>query len=133
MRKNNDLGLLILRITISLLMLLHGIAKFSGGLEFIKTMLAEKGIPDFIAYGVLVGEILAPIAILIGFRTRIAAAVYAFNCLVAVLMAHSSEIFSMGEHGGWAIELLGLYFFGALTLFFTGAGNIAVSKNNQWD
>lgn len=133
MRKNNDLGLLILRITISVLMLLHGISKFSGGLEYIKTMLAEKGIPDFIAYGVLVGEILAPIAILIGFRTKIAAAIYAFNCLVAILIVHSSEIFSMGEHGGWAIELLGLYFFGALSLFFTGAGNIAISKNNQWD
>ncbi|PXY41821.1 DoxX family protein [Flavobacterium cheongpyeongense] len=133
MKKNNDLGLLILRITISVLMLLHGISKFSGGLEFIKMMLAEKGIPGFIAYGVLVGEILAPIAILIGFRTRIAAAIYAFNCLVAVLIAHSSEIFSIGEHGEWAIELLGLYFFGALSLFFTGAGNIAFSKNNQWD
>lgn len=133
MRKNNDLGLLILRITISVLMFLHGISKFGGSLEFIKSMLAEKGIPDFIAYGVLVGEILAPIAILIGFRTRIAAAIYAFNCLVAILIAHSSEIFSMGEHGGWALELLGLYLFGALTLFFTGAGNIAVSKSSQWD
>jgi putative oxidoreductase len=133
MRKNNDLGLLILRITVSVLMFLHGISKFGGSLEFIKGMLAEKGIPDFIAYGVLVGEILAPIAILIGFRTRIAAAIYAFNCLAAILIAHSSEIFSMGEHGGWALELIGLYFFGALTLFFTGAGNIAVSKNNQWD
>lgn len=133
MRKNNDLGLLILRITISVLMLLHGIPKLSAGLEFIKTMLTEKGLPDFLAYGVFVGEILAPIAILIGYRTRIAAAIYAFNCLVAILMVHSSEIFSMGEHGGWAIELIGLYFFGALSLFFTGAGNIAVSKSNQWD
>lgn len=133
MRKNNDLGLLILRITVSVLMFLHGISKFGGSLEFIKSMLAEKGIPEFIAYGVLVGEILAPIAILIGFRTRIAAAIYAFNCLVAILIAHSSELFSMGEHGGWALELLGLYLFGALTLFFTGAGNIAVSKSNQWD
>jgi putative oxidoreductase len=133
MKKNNDLGLLILRITISVLMFLHGISKFGGSLEFIKSMLAEKGIPEFIAYGVLVGEILAPIAILIGFRTRIAAAIYAFNCLVAILIAHSSELFSMGEHGGWALELLGLYLFGALTLFFTGAGNIAVSKSSQWD
>lgn len=133
MRKNNDLGLLILRISVSLLMLLHGIAKFSGGLEFIKSMLVQKGLPDFIAYGVIVGEILAPIAILIGFRTRIAAMIYVFNCLVAVLMAHSAEIFAMSDHGGWALELLGLYLFGGLALFFTGAGNIAVSKNNRWD
>jgi len=133
MRKNNDLGLLILRVTISVLMLLHGISKFGGGLEFIKSMLTEKGLPDFLAYGVLVGEILAPIAILIGFRTRIAAAIYAFNCLVAILMVHSADIFSMGEHGGWALELLGLYFFGALSLFFTGGGNFVISKNSKWD
>lgn len=133
MRKNNDLGLLILRITISVLMLLHGISKFSGGLEFIKKMLADKGILDFIAYGVIVGEVLAPIAILIGFRTRIAAAIFAFNCLVAMLIVHSADIFAMADHGGWALELLGLYFFGALALFFTGAGNIAVSKTNKWD
>nr|WP_315239447.1 DoxX family protein [uncultured Flavobacterium sp.] len=133
MRKNNDLGLLILRITIGFLMLLHGFAKFSGGLEFISGMLVEKGLPGFFAYGVLVGEILAPIAILIGFRTRLAALIYAFNCLVAVLMAHSADIFKLGEHGGWALELLGLYFFGALALFFTGGGKLAVSKNNNWD
>jgi len=133
MRKNNDLGLLILRISVSVLMLLHGISKFSGGLEFIKSMLVEKGLPDFIAYGVIVGEVLAPIAILIGFRTRITAAIYAFNCLVAILMVHSADIFAMADHGGWALELLGLYFFGALALFFTGAGNIAVSKTNKWD
>ena len=133
MRKNNDLGLLILRITIGVLMLLHGIPKLSAGLDFIKSMLVEKGLPGFIAYGVLIGEILAPIAILIGFRTRIAAAIYAFNCLVAILMVHSADIFAMADHGGWALELLGLYFFGALALFFTGAGNIAVSKTNKWD
>ena len=83
MRKNHDLGLLILRITIGVLMLLHGIPKLSAGLDFIKSMLVEKGLPGFIAYGVLIGEILAPIAILIGFRTRIAAAIYALNCVVA--------------------------------------------------
>lgn len=132
MRKNNDLGLLILRIAISVLMILHGIQKLAG-LNFIQTMLAEKGLPEFLAYGVWVGEILAPIAILIGFRTRIAAAVFAFNCLVAMLLVHNAEIFSLVDHGGWALELLGLYLFGSLSLFFTGAGNIALSKNNKWD
>ncbi|MEL1254549.1 DoxX family protein [Flavobacterium sp. DGU38] len=133
MRKNNDFGLLILRITIGLLMLLHGLAKFGGGLEFISGMLVEKGLPGFFAYGVLVGEILAPIAILIGFRTRLAALIFAFNCLVAVLMAHSADIFKLSEHGGWALELLGLYFFTALALFFTGGGKLAVSKSSSWD
>ena len=133
MKKNNDFGLLILRITIGLLMLLHGFAKFNGGLEFISGMLVEKGLPGFFSYGVLVGEILAPIAIIIGFRTRIAALIYAFNCFVAALMAHSADIFKMSDHGGWALELLGLYFFTALVLFFTGGGKYSFSKNNNWE
>ncbi len=133
MKKNTDIGLLILRLSLGILMLLHGLAKLGGGLGFIKGMLSDMGIPSFIAYGVLVGEILAPLAIIIGFRTRIAAAIYAFNCLVAILMVHSQDIFKLSEHGGWAIELLGLYLFGALTLVFTGAGKFAIFKSNQWD
>jgi putative oxidoreductase len=133
MRKNNDFGLLILRIAVGLLMLLHGIGKLGGGLEFISGMLEGKGIPGFIAYGVLIGEILAPILIIIGFRTRIGALLLAVNCLAAVLLVHSADIAKLSDTGGWAIELVGLYFFGALALFFTGGGNLAASKNNKWD
>ncbi|MDR6763754.1 MULTISPECIES: DoxX family protein [unclassified Flavobacterium] len=133
MRKNNDFGLLILRITIGFLMLLHGISKFKGGLDFISGMLVEKGLPGFFAYGVIIGEILAPILIIIGFRTRIAALILAFNCLVAVLMAHSQDIFKLSDHGGWELDLLGLYFFTAIALFFTGGGKFAASKSNKWD
>ncbi|GAA6769093.1 DoxX family protein [Flavobacterium sp. CGRL1] len=133
MRKNNDFGLLILRIAVGLLMLLHGIGKLGGGLEFISGMLEGKGIPGFIAYGVLIGEILAPILIIIGFRTRIGALLLAVNCLVAVLLVHSADIAKLSDTGGWAIELVGLYFFGALALFFTGGGSLAASKNNKWD
>ncbi|GLB48629.1 GntR family transcriptional regulator [Neptunitalea sp. Y10] len=133
MKKNLDVGLLVLRVVISVLMLLHGLGKLNGGLEFVKGMLVDKGMPGFIAYGAIVGEILAPIAILIGFRTRIAALIYAINCVVAILMVHSAMVFSLSETGGWAIELLGLYLFGAVTLYFTGAGAIAVSTKNNWD
>lgn len=133
MRKNNDFGLLILRITIGFLMLLHGISKFKGGLDFISGMLVEKGLPGFFAYGVIIGEILAPILIIIGFRTRIAALILAFNCLVAVLMAHSQDIFKISDHGGWELDLLGLYFFASIALFFTGGGKFSASKSNKWD
>ncbi|WP_282037109.1 DoxX family protein [Saccharicrinis aurantiacus] len=133
MKKNTDAGLLLIRLSIGLLMLLHGLAKLSGGINFIKGMVSQLGLPQFLAYGVFVGEILAPIAIIIGIRTRLASALFAINCLVAIFMAHSNDIFSLGKHGGWAIELLGLYLFGALALFFTGGGKYAFSKNNIWD
>ncbi len=130
--KNNNLGLLILRIAIGTLMLLHGIAKLSG-VSFIENMLSAKGLPSFLAYGVYATEILAPILIIIGYRTRLASALYAFGVLFTMILAHASDIFSLNQHSGWGVELLGLYLFGAITLFFTGAGKYAISQKNNWD
>jgi putative oxidoreductase len=132
MNKNRDLGLLILRIAIGALMLLHGIAKLNG-LSFIEGMLNNAGLPGFLAYGVYITEIIAPLLILIGFRTRLASAVYVFGVLFALFLVHSADIFSLNANGGWEIELLGLYLFGSAALFFTGGGKIAVSSSNKWD
>ena len=131
--KRNEIGLLILRLTLGILMLFHGVAKLMGGAGYIAGMLSEMGIPGFIGYGVIVGEIVAPLLIIVGYRTRLAAIVYAINMLVAILMMHANDLFSINDHGGWAVELAGLYFFGAVALIFTGAGKLAVSTKNNWD
>lgn len=132
MNKNNDLGVLILRIAIGALMLLHGIAKLKG-VSFIEGMLSAKGLPAFLAYGVYVTEIIAPVLLIIGYRTRLAAAVFAFGAVFALLLVHSAEIFTLNQHGGWGVELLGLYLFGAVALFFTGGGKYAASTTHHWD
>ena len=131
--KNNDVGLLILRVFVAGLMLFHGIAKVFHGVSFIEGQLTSVGLPAFIAYGVYIGEVIAPIAMIVGFRTRLASVIFAFTCVVAILLVHSVDIFSLNKHGGWAIELLALYLFGSVALFFTGAGKYAISKVNQWD
>ena len=133
MKKNQDLGLLILRITIGGLMLFHGIAKLIHGIGGIQGMLAAKGLPSFIAYGVYVGEIIIPLLLIFGFRTRFAAIVFAFNMLVALFLAHSGDIFTLSKHGGWAVELIAFFMFGAIALFFTGSGQYALSNTNKWD
>ncbi|WP_289057851.1 DoxX family protein [uncultured Flavobacterium sp.] len=125
--KNTDLGLLLLRLSTGGLMLFHGVSKLIHGISFLVENMGAFG------YAVYIGEVLAPIAILLGFRTRIAAVLLAITCIVAVATAHAQEIFSVSDHGGYALELLGLYLFGALALFFTGAGKYAVSKTNKWD
>ncbi|QLC65025.1 DoxX family protein [Flavobacterium sp. LPB0248] len=125
--KNTDLGLLLLRLSTGGLMLFHGVSKLIHGISFLVENMGAFG------YAVYIGEVLAPIAILLGFRTRIAAVLLAITCIVAVATAHAQEIFSISDHGGYALELLGLYLFGALALFFTGAGKYAVSKTNTWD
>lgn len=133
LEKNIDLGLLILRVSIGGLMLLHGIAKLQHGAGFIEDVVVGAGLPSFIAYGVYVGEVIAPLFILLGLGTRVASLIFAGNCLVAALLVHSQDIFTLNEQGGWTVELLGLFFFGALALIFTGGGKYAISNKYIWD
>lgn len=133
LEKNTDTALLIVRLSIGLLMLLHGIAKVTHGISFIEGMVTNAGLPAVFAYGVYIGEIVAPLFIIAGFRTRAASLVFVGNCVVAIALAHSGDIFSLTKHGGWAIELLGLYMFGALALMFSGGGKYAASSKHILD
>jgi putative oxidoreductase len=132
-KKSINTGLLLMRITLGVLMFFHGYSKLMHGIEGIVGRMSNTGLPGFFGYGVYIGEVVAPILIVIGFRTRLAALIFAFNMLVAALLSHSNDIFALSRSGAWAIELIGLYFFGALALFFTGAGKYAVSTNSWWD
>ena len=133
MSRNQNIGLLILRISIGFMLLLHGIFKVANGFSSIKGMLAGMGMPEFFAYGALVGEVVAPLLLIIGLLTRPAAAVVAFNMLVAVAIAHSAAIFSLSPMGGWAIELPMLFFFPAVALIFTGGGKYIISSHTCLD
>lgn len=130
---NHHIGLLILRIAIGGLMLFHGIAKVFHGVDGISSMLAEKGIPEFIAYGVYVGEVVAPLLIILGYRLRLASIVFIINMLVIIFVAHPQDIFALSPFGGWKLELSGLFLFGSVALLFTGAGKLALSSKNRWD
>lgn len=130
---NINLGILILRISVAGFMLPHGIKKLFHGVEHIAVLFQNIGLPHTLAYTTYLGEVVAPILILIGFRARIGALLLAFTCLVAIFLAHSDELLRTGEGGGWALELLGLFLLGSISLFFTGAGQYALSKINRWD
>ncbi len=128
-----DNGKLILRLVIGLMMLLHGIDKIMGGVGGLAGMISGKGIPGFIAYGVYIGEVVAPLMMIVGYRARLGGLIVAFTMVMAVLLAHSQDVFTLTKHGGWGVELQGLYLFGALAVACLGAGAYAVSSSNQWD
>ncbi|TCB93603.1 DoxX family protein [Enterobacter wuhouensis] len=128
----DDLGKLLLRLAVGGLMLFHGLHKLFGGVEFISGMLVEKGLPGFIAYGVLIGEVVAPILIVIGLFTRPAALVLAFTMIVAWLMVGTGKTFALDAVGAWAIESLVYFFIGALAVAFLGAGRFALGKAPAW-
>ena len=94
--------------------------------------MVEKGLPGFIAYGVLIGEVVAPILIILGFLTRPAALVLAFTMVVAWLMVGTGETFALDAVGAWAMESLVYFFMGSLAIAFLGAGRYAVGKDPAW-
>jgi putative oxidoreductase len=124
----DDAGKLLLRLTLGLLILLHGIAKITTGVSGIEGMLTAHGLPAFIAYGAYIGEVLAPILVIIGFYSRVAALVIAFNMIVAIALAHAGELLQLGKQGGWALELQGMFLFTATALALTGPGRFSINR-----
>ena len=126
---SDDMGKIILRFTLGFLMVLHGYSKLVNGIVGIIMRLVNDGFPELLAYGVYVGEIIAPIMIIMGLFTRISSAIYAFTMFFAIYIAHSSDVFTINEKsGGSVIELQLLFMFGAIALMFLGAGKYSVDK-----
>ena len=124
----DDAGKLLLRLTLGVLFLLHGIAKITGGIAGIEKMVVGAGLPGFFAYGVFIGEVLAPILLILGFYSRVSAVVIAINMVVAIALAHAKDLFVIGPQGGWALELQGMFLFTAIALVLTGPGRFSINR-----
>ncbi len=127
-----DFGTLTLRLSIGVLMLIHGLNKFFYGTKQVNEILASVGIPVFFSFAVLLAEVLAPVMLIIGFKTRLAAFLIIVDMFMATLLVHSNDLTKVSEMGGWMVELNALYFFGALAIVFFGSGRFAVSKGRGY-
>ena len=123
----NDLGRLILRVALGLLVLLHGVAKLRGGMGGIVGMVEAHGLPGFLGYGVLLGEVLGPLMLVAGFYARIGALLVAINMLFAFALAHMGDLTSLNGQGGWALELQGMFLFSAIALALLGPGRYSAN------
>ena len=130
----DDAGRLLLRVVLGLLILLHGIAKLKGGPDFIVGTVVKAGLPAVFGYFVYVGEVLAPLLLIAGLWTRAAAGIVAINMVVAVLLVHMNDLFTLSKTGGWALELQGMFFFTAVAVALLGAGRYSVGgTNGKWN
>jgi len=130
-KSSDDLAKLLLRLTVGGLMLFHGIAKLAHGIAWMGPLLAAHGLPEFIQYGVILGEVVAPVLLVLGYRTRISALVVAFDMVIAFALVHSHQVFTLGPSGGWAIELPAFYFLASLVIFFAGPGKYSVAGGQR--
>jgi putative oxidoreductase len=126
----SDLGKLILRLNIGILMLFHGLHKLGDGkLDGIMGKLVEVNLPESLAFGVYAGEILAPLMLIFGVFTRLGALMIVVNMLFAIGLMHMADLNAFTPYGGWKLELQAFYLFGALAVTFLGAGRIALTRN----
>ncbi|HFV4927212.1 TPA: DoxX family protein [Escherichia coli] len=117
---------MLLRLTFGILMLFHGVAKIEHGVNWIISMLQDAGLPGFIAYGVYIGEIVAPVLIILGIFTRPAALIYALTLIVATLLVGTGKFFTLTEVGAWGLENEMLYFMGGIAIMLLGPGQYSV-------
>ncbi|RKQ96856.1 putative oxidoreductase [Kushneria sinocarnis] len=125
---NEPAGKLLLRLGLATTLLLHGIAKVgnSDAVAHIGTRLQQWGVPGQGAWLVFVGELVAPLMILLGWRARLGGGLAAINMLVAIVLFKLDALFSLNRVGGWSIELEVLLLCAALAVLFIGSGRYAV-------
>jgi putative oxidoreductase len=111
-------------------MLMHGIHKIGAGVDGIVDMVARTGLPGQLGYLVYVGEVLAPVLVIIGLWTRPAALLMFVTMVVAIWLVHMGDLFLLTRNGGWALELQGLFLFGSLAIALLGAGRYSVGGAN---
>jgi putative oxidoreductase len=124
-----DTGKLVLRLALGLLVLLHGIAKIKGGIGGISGMVTGIGLPPWFAYGVYIGEIIAPIMVIAGLYARAGAFIIFVNMIFALALSHRADLFSLNpKTGGYALELQMMYMFTALAIACMMPGRYAITN-----
>lgn len=109
-------AMVLLRVSLAVLMLFHGWAKITGGIAGIESMVVKAGLPAFVAYGVYLGEVIAPLFLLVGLMVVPAALVIAGNMLFAFFLVHTSHFLQLSKSGGWALELQAFFFITAIVV-----------------
>lgn len=128
---STDFGKFLLRLGVGGLMILHGIHKLIHGHDFIINQLSAKGLPTWLWLGVPVGEVVAPLLLILGVATRASATVIAFTMFMSIFLVKGMAGFGIDPgSGGLNAELNILYFVSALAIAFIGPGKIRLVKGN---
>ena len=100
----------------------HSMGKAMSGMMYMGQMMETEHLSSstrkYLIYGVYMAELISPILLILGRYIRIAAGIIAVDMLVAIVLVHKDMIFTLGEGGGWSIELPVLYLLIALLLAF---------------
>ena len=117
-----NLGLLILRLGFSIGLMTHGYGKFlrliNGNFKFSDPIGIGISPSLFLAS---FGEFIAPIFIIIGWKTRLFTIFPVFTMIVAFAIAHDGDPFSRKEKSL-------MYLIAFIVIYFTGPGKYSLDK-----
>lgn len=134
MNNTDDLGKLVLRVALGVMILLHGVAKIMAGPGFVIGATTSAGLPAAFGYLVYVGEVLAPVLLILGVWSRLAALIIAGNMVFAIFLVHMKQLWTLNATGGWSLELQGMFLFSALALVLLGAGRFSIGgRGGRWN
>lgn len=131
MRKNQDLGKLVLRITVGGLMIFHGVHKLIHGHDFIVQQLENVGLPKWLWFGVPLAEVVAPLAIILGIATRLSSLLIAFTMLMSIYLLYGANLFQINEVGALKIEVNIFFLMGAICIMLFGSGKYSIYKGKN--
>lgn len=135
LRTSNDIGPLILRLFLGVVIFPHGAQKalgLFGGYGFTGTMgffTQKMQLPVVLALLVIAAEFLGSIGLITGFLTRLSAFGIASNMIGAIFLVHLPNGFFMnwsGKQAGEGFEFHLLAIGIALVLLFTGGGGLSI-------
>lgn len=128
--KNFDLGILFARLGLGVCLFMHGFAKILHGIGGVKSILTKAGLPEVMAYGSYVGEVVAPIMIILGIFSRIGALLVIGTSLTIIYAYHGlGNLLELTNVGGFKAEILYLYIALSLCIIFNGSGKYAIRKD----
>jgi len=120
-----DSALALLRIVFSLLMMTHGWSKLERILEGNLSFGDPLGLGSPLSlYLVTFAELVAPIFIIVGFKTRIMALITSFAMAVAAFIAHGADPLAKKE-------MALLYLVGFLSVSLMGAGRYSIDQRTR--
>ena len=128
-----DIGKLVTRLGVGVLLLLHGVHKLLTGIAPIKEMVVAHHLPDLLAYGVYLGEVVGPILVILGLFARVGGLLIAIDMVVAIALAGLAGIVRLNDMGGYALELEMLYLLGGLSVALLGAGRLGANIGGRWN
>ncbi|MXS79115.1 DoxX family protein [Nitrosomonas sp. JL21] len=126
--KSDELGKLTLRFTMGILMLVHGVHKVlnPASIDFIDNQLIKMDLPQAVAYGIYMGEVILAHMIILGIFVRLSGLMVFGNVIFAILLGHINQLFNLYDHGRYPLEVQIFFMLTGLALFFFGSGKFAV-------